>query len=411
MAETPVVIQKWIRIAFINLLIVALIGTIMRYKIAYYLPFIEQKNFLHAHSYFAFTGWITHALMVLMVAFLIHYLPAVSLKKYKWLLAANLVTAYGMLLSFILGGYGIFSITLSTLSIFNSYLFGIIFWKDVNKIQTKTISIFWFKAAIVFNVLSTLGAFFLSYMIINKIQDPRMVIAGNYYYLHFQYNGWFLFACMGLLSEKLTKCGIAYPLQKNVFWLFALACVPAYFLSALWLPIPLWVYFTVVIAAIVQLAGWTILFKTVFNNRSKIFAETSSQTRGIFILCALAFSIKLLLQAGSTIPFLSKLAFGFRPVIIGYLHLMLLGVITLFIIGYSKMNRFIITRTTGNAGILIFICGIIVNEIFLMIQGISYMNYINIPWINELLLGAATCMFCGVSLLNLGLRRKNHTYV
>ena len=82
-SENNSYIQKWISIAFINLLIVASLGVIMRYKIAYYLPFIEQKNFLHAHSHFAFSGWVTQVLMVLMWAFLFNYLPADSLKKYN----------------------------------------------------------------------------------------------------------------------------------------------------------------------------------------------------------------------------------------------------------------------------------------------------------------------------------------
>jgi hypothetical protein len=78
--------------------------------------------------------------------------------------------------------------------------------------------------------------------------------------------------------------------------------------------------------------------------------------------------------------------------------------------GYSKMNNFIFTNRIGNSGIIIFISGIILNEIFLMIQGVFYMSYINVPWINELLLGAAICMLCGVSLLNLGLIKRNYTY-
>ncbi len=102
---------------------------------------------------------------------------------------------------------------------------------------------------------------------------------------------------------------------------------------------------------------------------------------------------------GSTIPFLSTLAFGFRPVVIGYLHLMFLGVISLFIIGYCKLNQFIINTKTGNTGIIIFVVGIILNEVFLMIQGFSYMNYIKVPYINELLFAAAICMLLGISLL------------
>jgi len=405
-----ITMQKWIRIAFINLLIVALLGAIMRYKIAYYLPFIEQKNFLHAHSNFAFSGWVTQILMVLMVAFLYNYLPAASLKKYKWLIIANLVSAYGMLVSFSWEGYGIISILFSTLSISVSYLFAVIFWVDLNKIKIKIISRYWFKAALIFSVLSSFGAFFLAYMMANKIQHPTWFLASTYYFLHFQYNGWFFFACMGLLSEQL-KSGITFLLQKKVFWLFALACIPAYFLSALWLPISTWVYIIVVLAAAAQLLGWILVLKSILQNKLRLFENVTSQIKWLFILSASALSIKLLLQLGSTIPFLSTLAFGFRPVVIGFLHLMFLGVISLFIIGFCKMNQFIITTRAGNTGIIIFVSGIILNEILLMIQGFSYMNYISVPWINELLLGAAVCMFTGILLLNFGLRKRNYTAI
>lgn len=395
-------LQKWIRIAFINLLIVALLGVIMRYKIAYYLPFIEQKNFLHAHSHFAFSGWVTQILMVLMWGFLCNYLPADSLKIYKWLIITNLLSAYGMLFSFPWEGYGIISILFSTISILVSYLFAVIFWVDLNKIKIKTISKHWFKAALLFSVLSSLGVFFLSYMMANKIQHPNWFLVSTYYFLHFQYNGWFFFACMGLLSEQL-KSVITFSIQKKVFWLFALACIPAYFLSALWLPIPAWVYIVVVLAAAAQLLGWILILKTIVHNKLVVFQILPGKTKWLFILPAIALSIKLLLQLVSTIPFLSRLAFGFRPVVIGYLHLMFLGVITLFIIGYCKANQFIIARRIGNTGITIFVSGIILNEFFLMIQGLSYMNYISVPWINELLLGTAVCMFTGILFLNLGL--------
>src|SRR3546814_9039554 len=49
---------------------------------------------------------------------------------------------------------------------------------------------------------------------------------------------------------------------------------------------------------------------------------------------ALAFSIKVILQAGSTIPSLNNMAFGYRPIVIGYLHLVFLGIVTLFLLGY-----------------------------------------------------------------------------
>src|ERR1039457_6203769 len=370
--EKDITIKKWINIAFLNLLIIAILGVIMRYKIAYYLPFVDQNNFLQAHSHFAFGGWVTQILMTLMWAFLYDYLDASSLKKYQWLLIANFMAAYGLLASFIWEGYGEISTVLSFLSIIISYCFAIIFWIDLNKIKGEIVSKYWFKAALFFSVLSSFGVFFLLYIIENNIQQPTWFLAGTYYFLHFQYNGWFFFACMGLFAEQI-KSRISFSLQKKIFWLFALACIPAYFLSALWLPILTWMYILVVIAAAADLTGWI-----------------------------------LLLQMGSTIPFLSTLAFGFRPVVIGYLHLMFLGVITLFIIGYCSSKRFIHTTKSGNAGIIIFVAGIILNEIFLMIQGLSYMNYIQVPYINELLLVAAIFMLLGATLLISG--NNNFTF-
>ena len=403
--KNDIKIQKWIEIAFINLFIVALLGVIMRYKIAYYLPFIDQSNFLHAHSNFAFSGWITQILMTLMWAFLYNYLPAGSLKKYNWLLIANIFSAYGMLVSFTWGGYGIISILFSILSSLISYLFTVIFWIDLNKIKIKIISAYWFKAALFFNVLSSIGVFFLSYIISKNVSHPTWFLASTYYFLHFQYNGWFFFACMGLLCEQF-KSVISFSLQKKIFWLFALACIPAYFLSALWLPIPTWIYTVVILSALAELLGWILLLKTIVFNKVDLFENISGTTKWLYILSAIALSIKILLQLGSTIPFLSKLAFGFRPVVIGYLHLMFLGVISLFIIGFSKLNQFIITKRVGNIGILIFITGIILNEILLMVQGLSYMNYIRVPYINQLLLGASICILCGVLLLILGLKKN-----
>ena len=140
-------------------------------------------------------------------------------------------------------------------------------------------------------------------------------------------------------------------------------------------------------------------------NKSVFFNEISVQTRWMLLLSGIALSIKLILQAASTIPSLSKFAFGFRPVVIGYLHLVLLGVITLFIIAYSGMQNLMYTSKLGNYGVKIFIAGIILNELFLLIQGSSYMIFIGVPYINQLLLAAALCMFFGLGLLVSGLRK------
>ena len=97
--------KNWILISFLNLLIVAIVGTILRYKIAFSLPFINQKYLLHAHSHFAFSGWITMALMALMVEYLKKNQNSNAFKKYKSVLWLNLLAAYGKFVSFVLYVY------------------------------------------------------------------------------------------------------------------------------------------------------------------------------------------------------------------------------------------------------------------------------------------------------------------
>lgn len=394
-----VVLKKWIRIAFINLFVVAFLGVVMRYKIAYSLPFIDQKKFLHAHSHFAFTGWITQALMVLLTARLSVQQGSATVKKYKGILLLNLISAYGMLLSFPLQGYGVYSITFSTLSIFVSYAFAVMYWIDLNRLPQNNVSCLWLKAAVIFNVISSLGAFALAGMMATKTIHQNWYLQAVYFFLHFQYNGWFFFACMGLFADKICQFGITSGYSKIIFWLFAGACIPAYILSVLWIVLPAWAYILVVLSAIAQLAGWVVLI-TIIGRAAAFLKSLTVIVRRLFLLSASALSIKLMLQLGSTVPFLSRLAFGFRPVVIAYLHLVLLGVITLFIIGYAIADNYVALNKKMFAGVFIFTAGIILNEVVLMMQGIADLNYVSVPYTNEMLLVTALIMLSGIALLN-----------
>jgi len=389
-------LRRWLHISFINLLIVALIGIILRYKIAFSFSFIDQKFLLHGHSHFAFTGWITQVLMVLMVQYLSQYKGQHIFKKYRWLLYGNLITAYGMLIFFPLQGYGFGSISFSTLSIVNFYFFSVKYWKDLNSTGNKNISLSWFKAGLLFYAISSLGAFSLAYMMANKIVHQNWFLAAVYFFLHFQYNGWFFFAAMGLLMSRMEKIFSAGTPMKIIFWLFSIACTPAYFLSVLWVPMTMFLYLLVVASAIAQSFGWAMLVNLMLKNKQSIRQAFPKNGKPLLLLSAIALTIKLLLQLGSTHPALSQLAFGFRPIVIGYLHLVLLGVITIFILGYITSMKMLRVRKHYITGVWIFVTGIIINEILLMLQGVTGLQYVILPFNNEALLVAAIIMFSGI---------------
>lgn len=390
-------IRKWLIISFFNLLLVALLGLIMRYKLAFPLPSIDQKHTLHSHSHFAFTGWVTQTLMVLLVHYLAQIRNEYCLKKYSWLLTANLICSYGMLVFFFFQGYAFFSILFSTLSLFVSYTFSILYWRDLNKVKEKNIGHKWIKASFIFAAISSLGAYTLAYMMSNQVVNQRLYIAAIYFFLHFQYNGWFFFAGLGLFFSKLRNIG-SNKEKRRIFWLFAASCVPAYLLSALWIPFPDWVYWILILSVAAQLIGWGIMLSYLRKN-SHDFAPMVKTGRILFFLAGIAFTIKLFLQSGSVHPELSKLSYSFRPIIIGYLHLVLLAVTSVFLLGYISAFRIMETGIRFRTGVYIFVAGIILNELLLMVQGVAAMTYTATPYINYLLFGAAVVMFIGILII------------
>jgi hypothetical protein len=392
-------ISRWLSISILNLLLVAALGLILRYKIAFSLPFLDQKYILHSHSHFAFSGWITQTLMILMILYLSTTLGKAINNRYKWLLFSNLISSYGMMISFIMQGYGLYSISFSTLNIFVFYFFALYFWQDLNKLIEKSTSILWFKAALIFGVISSFGAFYLAYMMANKMTNQDWYLSSIYFFLHFQYNGWFLFAGMGLLNDKLEIITGERQKLYRAFQLFCFACIPAYFLSILWMDFISNFYILLIAAVIAQLVGWIIILKVYKKGESLINQKITYYGKTLLYLSALAFTIKLILQSGSIHPELSHLSYGFRPIIIGYLHLVLLGVTSIFLLGYIISFELISINKLLITGIFIFVFGVIINELLLMIQGVSALSYTAIPFINEMLLGAAIILFSGILIM------------
>ena len=402
----------WLKFSLLNLLIVALIGLLMRYKIGFEFPFFDQKHLQHSHSHFAFSGWISHTLMVLMIVFLEKKKVLLQaqddnreknienrfFKKYSSILSANLICAYGMLVFFIIQGYGLFSIIFSTSSIIVSCVFAYYFVKDLKLISDDDLSKNWFKTALFFNVISSFGTFALAYMMISKNIHQNEYLASIYYYLHFQYNGWFFFACMGLLFSFLQLKSSENSFFKRTFWLFFLSCIPAYFLSTLWWDLPIWIYLITVVAAFIQVYAWFRFLIIIIKSKREFLYNFPFFLRYILLFVAFALSIKFLLQLGSTIPVLSRLAFGFRPIVIAYLHLVLLAIISLFLLFYVYANHLIHFNRQIKIGVIIFSIGVLLNEIILAIQGVASFSYTPIPYVNEMLFGAAIVLVIGIGI-------------
>ncbi len=391
-------LRNWLKLTLFSLVAVGILGTLMRYKICYEFPFIDQKHTQHAHSHFAFAGWVTQALMVFITAFLKNNNFKINIKHYQTILIINILVAYGMLVSFMIQGYGAISIILSTTSIFITFVFAFKFWVDTKGATTQLLAIKWFKAGTVFLVISSLGTFMLAYMMMSKHMEQHTYLASVYWYLHFQYNGWFFFACMGLLFSEIKLLDIHTKAMNNVFWLFAISCVPAYMLSTLWAKLPMWLFVNTILASITQTYAWAKFLITFKTYLKQLVDKTGKQIGYLFIILALALSIQFLLQLGSPVPSISQWAFGFRSVVIAYLHLILLGIISLFLIVFMHVKGLLNTKN-GVLATFLFTLTVYANELILGVQGVTSLFYYLIPYSQEALFYVSVAIVLSVLFL------------
>ncbi len=387
--------QTWARWCLLNLLLVAAAGVIIRSKIIFPLGFIHQKNFLHGHSHFAFSGWVSAALMLAMIAIVNPTGPG---RRMAQLFRMQMIASYGMLITFPLMGYTLPSIFFSTATIVLSFLFCFLIWKPLS-ILPREVSV-WFRTALLCNLLSSLGTFVLAYLMVMGSHSQEMTIGSLYFFLHFQYNGWFFFGCAGLFFYLLYDADVFMvpEVGHDHLEITGHLCYPCIFSFG-------------VVDEVAGLDVWARHFcghNAASSNfcickrtciEGKILPGLKPMARYCLLLSLIAVSIKFILQALSCIPALSIYAFGYRSLVIAFLHLVLLGFVSLFMLGYFVQSELLPGSRGMKKGVIVFTTGIILNEAVLMIQGLSAIGYIAIPHTNEILWGIALIMFSGILIL------------
>lgn len=400
------------RFSVINFAVVALLGVLMRYKIAFSLPMLDQKHLQEAHSHFAFYGWVTQVIYVLVLRYLVKNNATADLQKYKVLLWINLAASYLMVVSFVYGGYFWLSIAASTAALLVSFVMLYYLSRDFKAVTE--FSKHWFMAGLWFAALSSIGVFTLSFMTATDQLSQTLYLASTYYFLHFQYNGFFIFSCIGLLVSRLNHYGAGLPIEKHrmIFILMVLGCIIGFGLSVLWMNLPLLLLLIITVGTIAQTVASFILFQSIVAQWNLITKRISKTQQLVWIYVGFAFAVKILLQLGSNIPQVSEFAFGFRNVVIAYLHLVLLMCISIYLLNeILATNRFGFSKSMCN-GLYIVLVGIVLNEAVLGLMGVLSIKYIALPNSQYMLLAISVLILLGLLLMVYAMYRtekKPHT--
>jgi hypothetical protein len=355
--------KKLILVCLINFFIAALMGLALRFSVLESIG-LNYRFLTHAHSHVAMLGWVYLMLFTLIV----HYFIPDKKPIYNRLFWLTEFAVIGMMISFPFQGYAAVSISFSTLHIFCSYYFAYLIWKNhqTESVVTKKL----LKASLLFMVLSTLGVWCLGPAVSMLGQASAFYQIAIQFFLHFQFNGWFLIAVIAVFFHLLQIEDSK--LFRVFFSLLIASTILTFALPVQWFAPHKTLLFINAVGILLQLASLYTFLKLIKPNLLNHVNAKPKIILYLYFFSVLCFSLKTLLQALTLIPEFSLVVFEHRNFIIGFIHLMMLGIISGFLFSFILNTRLIRFTKSLYIGIYSFLLGFVLTETLLLIQGYKF---------------------------------------
>lgn len=367
--------KKQAFIALLYFLIAASLGILLRLFPVTNVS-ANYKYLVHTHSHIALLGWVYVALTTLIFHL---FIKKEAQKKYATLFWCTQITILGMLLSFPITGYALFSIIFSTLFLICTYWF-YAFFKKHNNCNPLKYSYKFIHTSLLFLIFSSIGPWALGIIMNTLGNTSHWYKNAIYFYLHFQYNGWFIFGLLGLFFFFLEqhKIHLKKGLVTAFYKLMLVSCILTVCLSFLWIKPPVLIYSFGFIGAIIQLIAlskFRLIIKKVISDLQKKL--TPFTVRLLTFVYAL-FVFKIVLQFFTSIPYFAELTSQILDFVIGYLHLTFLGITSLAL--YVFLQEFGLIKLS-KLWTRVYLVGFILSEALIFYKG--FCNWQQLSIINN----------------------------
>lgn len=348
-------------------IIAGLLGVVLRLAFIVDLPaIIQYKYVLHAHSHVAIMGWIYNGLTILIMKYF--NLRKKVFWKLFWLIQISVV---GMMISFPVQGYGMVSIFFTTMHLLVSYAFIFYTFKETGLQKQRGPEIILLKTALIFLFISTLGVWALGYIMNSPLKGSAVYYGSIQFFLHFQFNGWFVFSILAILakifSEELEA--VSTSLKLKFYWLLMVSCLFTFTLAVTWSTPKMFLFIINSAGVLLQFGAFLFLY-FIYKGIAKISVNSlPAVTLNLWKIAAVCFALKILMQTFVAIPYLATISYTIKNFVIGFIHLLMLGTLSTFIIGCHHI--FLKYSHKGqNRGLILFIIGFFGVELLLFLQGI-----------------------------------------
>jgi len=363
----------------VNLLVAAFIGVLIRWHFLYPIPNFNYNNWLHAHSHITFLGWVFMGLIALIHVYYekTDFFPD---RKFRMLAWSILATNMGMLISFPIQGYGPVSIFFSAVHMILAIYIYSLFFPFLKR--QSSLGFQFVRWGFVFMIISGIGPLALGPLVILGYKYTEWYDYAIYFYLHFQYNGFFALVILGLILHHMDHNHSLFleKIRNPVVYGLVSAIVFTFFLSILGSDPALIFYLLGGLGAVMQVVIVILILITVLRYYVDFFHREHVYINALLIISLTCLETKLYLQFLSGIPAIADFVFQSRNTIVAYLHLVLIGFVTSFIIAWWYKLNTKPRRIYFSWSILNFIVGFVGSEIILLLYILKIFNGFELPF-------------------------------
>jgi mono/diheme cytochrome c family protein len=289
-----------------------------------------------------------------------------QLKDYRLLFLGTVLALLGMLFSFPFQGYGVISISFSTLHVLLSYGFA---YKLLKVIQSheKTPATRLIRLAIWFMVISTFGLWALGPISATLGRMHELYFMTIQWFLHFQLNGWFVLGVLGLILLYFEEKGFQITWPSYQEWILSISVIFTFMLAVTWAE-PRPIFFQINgLAVIIQLIAYFWILKSAFGLTQT--SQIVGFARLLLIVALVSLVAKAILQGLLVIPAVAVISYSIRMYVIGFLHLVLLGAMTMGVSAVAIARGWINAQPISRLGWILLVSGFVITEFLLFLQG------------------------------------------
>ncbi|MBI1286501.1 MAG: hypothetical protein GC178_02885 [Flavobacteriales bacterium] len=388
-------LDQWVKVALFNFIVAAAMGLLLRASAIVDFPWLNFRSMTHAHSHTAMMGWLYTAIFGLLLHLFLSEQER-NRKRYKRLFIVLQTGVIGMMASFPFQGYGSVSISFATLHLFSSYWFLTLVWKNARTASIQATMLL--RTAIVFMMTSTLGVYALGPVAVKIGRFTDAYHLCIQFFLHFQFQGWLLFSIAAIFWQWLKKRDIE--MSNNQFrWFFGMLLLST--IGMFGLPLAEYAAFdlgisTNFLGAGLQLSATFLLLGFLQKIHPKL-ENIEGWKKACTQVVIGSLVVKSIGQLLLSCPEIALVPYEVRPFIVGFIHLLMLGIITGFI-AFILLDLDVLkaTRSATRFGLLTLGIGLLGTELLLFFQGASIWKGVAAwPFYNECILAFSIFLLLG----------------